>query len=235
MVKLTHSKPLAAFSCTHTTRRVLSPLSAHFLAFNPTRGGGPPLSFFHTRHNERRPSSHLHSLLSLNSIARWRGTKGVFWPPQVSFPVHHKLNIDFFISLWSYLPPPLPCSECKTEGAICLPGPLSLASNANRRGCFQSWPATSHPFPLPCFKCERHITTHSPSLASNVSWRVVYSLNPPRHQSPSIASCHESHITTHSPSLTSNVSQRVIYSLDPPHHQSPSLVSRFKSKSEGVF
>ena len=40
--------PLAAFSCTHTvtTRGVLPPLSAHFLAFDPTRGGRPPLSLF---------------------------------------------------------------------------------------------------------------------------------------------------------------------------------------------
>ena len=84
--------------------------------------------------------------------------EGVFWPPKVSFSVWSLItNVILTLLLVCgliYHPQPLPCLECKTEGAVCLPGPPFLVSNVSRRGCFKSRPTTSPPVPLPCFKCE---------------------------------------------------------------------------------
>ena len=105
-----------------------------------------------------------------------------------------------------YHPQPLPCLECKTEGAVCLPGPPSLASNMSRRGHFKSSPTTPPPIP-------------PPSLQTRVGG-VVLSFDPPRHTYPPPSlqmqvgggvfsldpSCY-----THSPSLTSDTSRRGRY------------------------
>ena len=96
----------------------------------------------------------------------------------------------------------------------------SLASNASRRGRFQTSLNHSTTLPPPSFQmrvgggCFHHTTTLLPSLASNASRRGRFH-----------------HTTTFLPSLASNASRRGVFQVSPHHRLSP--LPHFKCKSEG--